>query len=133
MGMNHDIDSIAAMTRVKCRTIEQIFQDYRNKDTASVTGSSAARVNMRNEIRGLMVEKGLPNFYIAINLADVHNPIVKFLAGSAIDVDSLLLGEEPNYWDQSVLVAKNPIVAAQLFNVYMKAFISVLQGFALGL
>lgn len=84
---------------------------------------------MRNEIRGLMVEKGLPSFYITINPADVYNPIVKFLTGSEIDVDSLLPGEEPNYWDQSVLVAKNPIVAARFFNVYMKAIISVLLGF----
>jgi hypothetical protein len=100
-----------------------------NAVTASVPGSYATRVNMRNEIRGLMVEKGLPSFYITINPADVYNPIVKFLAGSEIDVDSLLPGEEPSYWDQSVLVAKNPIVAARFFNVYMKAFISALLGF----
>ncbi|KAJ6453629.1 hypothetical protein DFH09DRAFT_837405, partial [Mycena vulgaris] len=86
-------------------------------------GSSAARVSMRNEIRGLMIEKGLPSFYITINPADVFNPIVKFLAGSEIDVDSMLPDQVPNYWDQSVLVAKNPIVAARFFNAYMKAFI----------
>jgi transposase len=45
MGMNHDIDSIAAMTRVKRRTIERIFQDYRNKGTVM-------RQNMYKELRG---------------------------------------------------------------------------------
>jgi hypothetical protein len=84
---------------------------------------------MRNEIRGLVVEKSLPSFYITIDPVDVYSPIVKFLAGSEIDVNSLLPGEEPNYWDQSVLVAQNPIVAARFFNVYMKAFISALLGF----
>ncbi|KAJ7937912.1 hypothetical protein B0H13DRAFT_1582037, partial [Mycena leptocephala] len=47
-----------------------------NGVAASVPGSSAARVAMRNEIRGLMIEKGLPSFYITINPADVFNPVV---------------------------------------------------------
>jgi hypothetical protein len=67
-----------------------------------------------------MIEKGLPSFYITINPADVFNPVVKFLAGSEIDVDKLLPEDVPNYWDQSVLIAKNPVVAAQFFNLYMK-------------
>jgi hypothetical protein len=100
-----------------------------NAIAGSVPGSSAARVTMRNEIRGLMIEKGLPSFYITINPADVYNPIVKFLAGSEINVDAMAPSEIPNYWDQSVLVAKNPVVAAQFFNVYMKAFISALLGY----
>jgi hypothetical protein len=91
-----------------------------NGVAASVPGSLAARVAMRNEIRGLMIEKGLPSFYITINPADVFNPVVKFLAGSEIDVDKLLPEDVPNYWDQSVLIAKNPVVAAQFFNLYMK-------------
>jgi hypothetical protein len=46
-----------------------------------------------------------------------------------IDVDALLPEDVPNYWDQSVLVAKNPAVAARFFNLYMKAFISTLLGY----
>jgi hypothetical protein len=68
-----------------------------NGVAASVPGSSAARVAMRNEIRGLMIEKGLPSFRLTINPADVFNPVVKFLAGSEIDIDSLLLGDIPSY------------------------------------
>ncbi|KAJ7200534.1 hypothetical protein GGX14DRAFT_571942 [Mycena pura] len=70
-----------------------------NAVASSVPGSSAARVAMRNEIRGLMIEKGLPRFYITINPADIYNPVVKFLAGSEIDVDDLLPTDVPNYWD----------------------------------
>ncbi|TDL18175.1 hypothetical protein BD410DRAFT_706625, partial [Rickenella mellea] len=44
--------------------------------TSAVPGSSASRVAMRNEIRALMIEKGLPSFYITINPADVFNPLV---------------------------------------------------------
>jgi hypothetical protein len=100
-----------------------------NAIAATVPGSSAARVTTRNEIRGLMIEKGLPSFYITINPADVYSPIVKFLAGSEIDVDSLLPGDVPEYWDQSVLVAKNPVVAARFFNLHTKAFIATILGY----
>ncbi|KAJ7729618.1 hypothetical protein B0H14DRAFT_2269063, partial [Mycena olivaceomarginata] len=47
-----------------------------NAIASSVPGSSAARVAMRNKIRGLIIDKGLPSFYITINLADIYNPIV---------------------------------------------------------
>lgn len=57
--------------------------------TSHVPGSAASRVAMRNEIRGLMIDKGLPNFYLTINPADVYNPLVKFLAGSEVDIDNL--------------------------------------------
>ena len=47
-------------------------------------GSTASRVTMRNEIRALIMEKGLPSFCITINPADIYNPLVKFLAGADI-------------------------------------------------
>jgi hypothetical protein len=94
--------------------------------TSHVPGSSASRITMRNEIRGLMMDRGLPSFYVTINPADVFNPLVKFLAGSEIDVDRLLPEEVPKYQEQAYLVARNPAVAAKFFNIYMKAFISAL-------
>jgi hypothetical protein len=73
-----------------------------------------------------MVEKGMPSFYITINPADVYNPLVKFLAGSEIDIDQLSPADIPNYVDEAVTIAKNPYVAAQFFNIYMKAFIKTI-------
>ena len=48
--------------------------------TSHVPGSSAARVAMHNEIRGLMIHLGLPSFFLMINPADVYNPLVKFFS-----------------------------------------------------
>ena len=48
---------------------------------SSIPGSSASRLAMRNKIRGMMTELGMPSFHITINPADVYNPLVKFLAG----------------------------------------------------
>ena len=42
-----------------------------NVITSHVPGSAAEQVAMCNEIRALMMEKGLPSFYITINPADV--------------------------------------------------------------
>lgn len=61
------------------------------------------------------MDQGLPSFYITINPADVFNPLVKFLAGSEIDIDNLLPEEVPDYWEQAILVAKNPAIAANFF------------------
>jgi hypothetical protein len=100
-----------------------------NVVTSHVPGSSSARLMMRNEIRGLMIRLGLPSFYLTLNPGDVFNPVVKLLAGANIDVDHLLQEDVPKFWEQSVLVAKNPFVAAKFFNVYMKAFIKSLLGY----
>lgn len=97
--------------------------------TSTVPGSSQARIEMRNEIRGLMMTHGMPSFYITINPADVFNPIVKFLAGAEIDIDNLLPDQVPDYWEQSILVARNPLVAARFFNIYMKAFVKTVLGY----
>jgi len=88
-----------------------------------VPGSSAARVEMRNEIRSMITQYGMPIFFLTINPADIYNPLVKFLAGSEIDIDHLLPEQVPIYWEQALLVARNPVVAARFFNIYMQAFI----------
>src|SRR3984957_4650754 len=110
------------------RKIADLMQQV-NAITGYVDGSAAARVHMRNEIRGLMIDQGLPSFYITINPADVYNPILKVLSGEDIDIDSILPEQVPDYWKQSILVAKNPAITAKFFNIYMKAFLSCLVGY----
>lgn len=65
--------------------------------TTHVPGSSSSRVAMRNEIRGLMIDHGMPSFYITINPADLFNPLVTFLAGSDINIDELAPADMPTY------------------------------------
>ena len=101
------------------RKVLQLLKEV-NVVVSNVAGSSASRVVMRNEIRAMIVEKGLPSFYITINPADVFNPVVKFLGGSEIDVDQLLPEQVPSYLEQSILVAKNLFVASKFFNLYMQ-------------
>ncbi|KAF5326511.1 hypothetical protein D9611_000714 [Ephemerocybe angulata] len=97
--------------------------------TSNVPASSSSKLVMRNEIKALIIEKGLPSFYLTINPADVYNPLVRLLAGAEIDIDNLSDHQMSNYWDQSNLVAKNPAVAAKFFNIVLKAFISAILGY----
>ena len=121
-------NSMFECTTPEERRILQLMKEV-NVINSHVPGSSAARIVMRNEIRALIMEKGLPSFYITINPADVYNPLVKFLAGSNINIDELLPEQVPNYMQQSILVAKNPFVAARFFNIYLKAFLNTVLGY----
>src|ERR1700678_1083309 len=120
-------DSITANTAEERKVLNLMKQV--NIVTSNVPGTSASRVTMRNEIRGLMIEKGMPSFFITINPADIYNPIVKFLGGAEIYLYNILPEQVPNYREQAILVAKNPFVAAKFFNIYMKAFISAVLGY----
>ena len=100
-----------------------------NMISSHVPGSSASRVAMRNEIRALMMKIGLPSFFITINPADIYNLIVKFLAGEDINIDSLLPEQVLNSWEQSILIMKNPVIAARFFDIFIKVFLSTLLGY----
>lgn len=70
-----------------------------------------------------MFEKGLPSFYLTINPADIYDPIVKFLGGDDFDVDEITPENVPQYWEQSSLVANNPVVCAKFFHIYVDTFL----------
>jgi len=89
---------------------------------SNIPGSPDSRLTMRNEIRVNIVSLGIPSFFVTVNSTDVYNPIVKFLASGHIDVDNLLPDQVPTYWEQAKVVAHNPCVAAEFFNIYVNAF-----------
>lgn len=95
---------------------------------STVPGSSSSRVAMRNQIRVLTMSEGVPSFFVTINPSDVYSPVVRLLAGDGIDIDELLPEQAPEFLAQSALVARNPIVAAKFFNIFMKAFIKEVLG-----
>ncbi|KAJ3915078.1 hypothetical protein F5877DRAFT_49249, partial [Lentinula edodes] len=41
----------------------------------------------------------------------------------------MLPQDVPEYWDQALLIARNPVIAAKFFNVYLNAFIHDLLGY----
>ena len=123
-----DESSVFKTATIEERRVLRLMKEV-NVINSHVPGSSAARVAMRNEIRAMIMTKGLPSFYITINPADIYNPLVKFLAGAEIDINNLLPAQVPDYMTQSILVARNPFIAAQFFNIYLKAFMKIILGY----
>ncbi|KAJ3522430.1 hypothetical protein NMY22_g11894 [Coprinellus aureogranulatus] len=110
------------------RLIAKCMKDI-NVVTSHVPGSASSKLRMRNEIRALMMSKGLPNFYLTINPADVYNPVVRILGGSEFDLDKLYDNDSSIYWQQSCFVARNPYVAATFFDKFMHAFFDTLLAY----
>ena len=133
-GIGSVLDMLESGERVVAKTDEErralrLMKEV-NLVTSKVPGSSASRVAMRNEIRALTMTHGMPSFYVTINPADTHNPVLKFLAGAEIDIDRMLEEDIPNFWEQSLLVSSNPVVGAKFFNVYLKAFLKEVLGYS---
>ncbi|KAJ3927252.1 MAG: hypothetical protein NXY57DRAFT_904262, partial [Lentinula lateritia] len=57
------------------QTVSKLMEQV-NLVTSNVPGSTSSLLNMRNQIRALMTDQGLPSFYVTINPADVYNPVV---------------------------------------------------------
>jgi hypothetical protein len=53
-----------------------------------VQGSKAALFNRRLDLKSYIIKFGTPMFYITINPADVHNPLMLFLANEPITLSS---------------------------------------------
>lgn len=94
-----------------------------NSVTRTVCGTSSSQVIRRNELRAMNMSLGVFPAFITLNPSDTHNPLVKFLYGGDIDIDHLLPDQVPSVHEQSLLVAKNPFVAAKFFDIYVRAFI----------
>lgn len=99
-----------------------------NAVLSEIQGSAASKIKQRLQLKALMIDQGLPSFYITINPSDVHNPLVRFLAGSDINVDTVLASDYNNH-KQSILVSENPYATTKFFNLYMNAFIKAVLGY----
>ncbi len=95
---------------------------------SKIKGSGYARRIFRNEIQGLMINMGMPCFYLTLNPADVHSPIISFLSGKDINLDEEL-PQVPNARDRAKLVAENPAKCAKYFNIIFTAFLTCLLRF----
>ncbi|KAI0084697.1 hypothetical protein BDY19DRAFT_898077, partial [Irpex rosettiformis] len=94
-----------------------------NLVNAAVPGSAASKMNMRNELRALMIEHGIPSFYVTLNPADVHSPIVRFFNNDQNDIDDLSESLASDAFAQCIRIADNPFAPAKFFDTYMTAFI----------
>ncbi len=93
--------------------------------SANVQGSMAALKHRRNDLRAYIVHFGAPHFFITINPADIHAPLVLKIGG--VNVTSELLGH--NYQFRAKFLKENPVIQAQYFDLIIKSFIKFLLGY----
>ena len=96
-----------------------------------VRGSQQYVRNRRNEIRGLFFRFGGPKFFITINPDDMRHPLVLSLRGDVSNVWRPAVTPEFTRYCRmrSKLVAQNPVLQAQFFDVIFRAVTEVLFGF----
>ena len=107
------------------QAVQTLMRDVQMVNS-TVMGSNSARTAMREEIRSMIVSLGAPSLFITINPADLYNPLVRVLVGEEISLDSFppAAGSNRAFFNQSQFIAKNPVVAAQFFDIYLTTFFS---------
>lgn len=92
---------------------------------AQVPGSFFQKLQMRAEIRGLIVREGMPAFWLTINPSDLQNPLVLILAGVQLSTDNL--SNEIATVRRAVATA-DPAAVARFFHYTCKAVLDGLLG-----
>ncbi len=90
-----------------------------------IPGTPYSKRVSRQEIQGLMVNQGMPAFWVTLNPADIHAPIVSFLAGHEIDLDAQF-PEMPSPHQRARIAAEHPVSCARYFDLVVLAFINCL-------
>ncbi|KAJ5318263.1 hypothetical protein N7476_004683 [Penicillium atrosanguineum] len=83
-----------------------------------VPGSFFQKLQMRAELRGLLVREGMPAFWLTINPSDLQNPLVLVLAGVQCSTDlSINVASAIRY----ATATSDPVAVARFFHYTCKA------------
>lgn len=94
-----------------------------------VPGSFFQKLQMRAEIRGLLVRHGMPAFWMTINPSDLQNPLVLLLAGAQYSRDSFPVATPSVH---QIVATSNPAAVARFFHYTCRAILDGLLGSKLG-
>jgi hypothetical protein len=89
-----------------------------------------ARDACRSKMMGLVTYYGLPAVFVTINLSDISNPTVSFWHNSMeteFNLDTLI-PDFPTSSQRAKMVADDPVHAAEMFHVHIKAFLKAFFG-----
>jgi hypothetical protein len=100
-----------------------------------VRGSKEYVRDRRNEIRGLFSRFGGPKFFVTINPDDVRHPLILALRNQSSTADEVLhIPVTENFAKyhrmRCQIIAENPVLQAQFFDIIFRSVIDVVFGFA---
>ncbi|KAH9852839.1 hypothetical protein C2E23DRAFT_729824, partial [Lenzites betulinus] len=93
-----------------------------------VNGLSTSKKYQRNEIKSLIMAKGVPVFFVTFAPADIKSPLCLYYCGEDVNLmDHLPLLRKSD--DRSRAIADNPVGAARFFHFLVETFIEVILRF----
>ncbi|EIW52165.1 uncharacterized protein TRAVEDRAFT_75827, partial [Trametes versicolor FP-101664 SS1] len=93
-----------------------------------VNGLNTSKKYQRNELKSLIIAKGMPIFFITFAPADIKNPLCLYYCGEDVDLCNYM-PRLRNADDRRRAIADNPAGAARFFDFLVKTFIRVILGF----
>lgn len=112
-------------SKQKDNKLQKLMQQIKTVG-GKIKGSNYSRAKCRNEIHAVIYERGLPNIFITINPADVHNRVALYFAGVNLDIDKILSDEFPMVFERASIIAKNPVATARFFNKLITTLLQTL-------
>ncbi|EAU84190.2 hypothetical protein CC1G_08120 [Coprinopsis cinerea okayama7 len=107
------------------RTLQSLGLLSRN-----VLGSAAQKLALRNQIRGIINNRGAPTLFLTLTPSDRDNFLVHVLAGSPYSVEDLLNGSHmPDKNKRTKFANEHPAACARFFDVIVRAFIWIILGY----
>ena len=91
-----------------------------------VPNSDGYKIMLRNQIRGMISNRGTPTLFMTLNPSDVDNPIVRLFSGEDINLEDIARGEDMTSWRRKLLAARNPAACALFFDLMIRKFIEVI-------
>ncbi|KAJ7061711.1 hypothetical protein C8F01DRAFT_964349, partial [Mycena amicta] len=90
-----------------------------------IEGSKSEVLKMREEIQAISRACGTLSIFFTLNPADTYNPLMAFMAGSDINLDTLFDSPDSKFssFDRARLLASNPVAGAQFFKLLIDEFI----------
>ncbi|KAF6741860.1 hypothetical protein DFP72DRAFT_1083001 [Ephemerocybe angulata] len=80
------------------------FMNHVQSVTRDVAGSNSGHMQMRNKVCALTFTLSVPAFFVTINLADVYNPIVRFMGGAEIELTTY-----PLRWHLTIMIRRSSL------------------------
>ncbi|EKM76024.1 hypothetical protein AGABI1DRAFT_15956, partial [Agaricus bisporus var. burnettii JB137-S8] len=103
-----------------------------NTIAASIPGSQASKLSIRNEIRNYFGHFGLPHLFLTFNPSPANSPLFLVMAGNKSINLLERMPEIPRARERAMLLAKDPVAAADFFEFCVTALFSHLLGWDYG-
>ena len=93
-----------------------------------VRGSDFERNRLSLQIRALMIELGLPSFFITINPSDTNHPLCVHYGDTKVNLDNPFKENWKNSYERMKMVGDDPVACARFFNTMIESVLCNVLG-----